>query len=451
MENLMLSEVVSAVRGSFGFPADIKVENISTDTREIGKDSVFIALKGERFDGHDFAAQAMEKGACAVITEKAVAGAKCIIVDSTYRALLDIAGYYKDKFPVKTVAVTGSVGKTTTKDMVSLVVEQKYKTLKTTGNHNNEVGMPKTLFELDSTYEAAVVEMGMSHFEEISRMSMCAKPDVCVITNIGVSHIENLGSRENILKAKLEILDGADYNAPVVLSYDDKLLANAEISENHPKWYYSVKSKKADVYASDIAADDEGISFTINYKSEKYKARINCLGEHNIKNALAAFCVGEILEIPESDIIKAIALFKPEGLRQNIQEINGTKFVVDCYNAAPDSMKASLDVLKQLKKGKSVAVLGDMLELGEKSKEFHKTVGGYVPVSDVDYLLCYGENSVYYIEGAVSKGFDKQKAFHFDDTEKLSCKLKEIIDSNTAVLLKGSRGMKLERVLDYIK
>ena len=454
MENLILSEVISAVRGSFGYPADIQVESISTDTREIGKNSVFIALKGERFDGHDFAPKAMEQGACAVITERAVEGAKCIIVDSTHQALLDLAGFYKDKFSdrLKTVAITGSVGKTTTKDMISLVVEQKYKTLKTMGNHNNEIGMPKTLFELDSTYEAAVVEMGMSHFGEISRMSMCAKPDLCVITNIGVSHIENLSTQENILKAKLEILDGASYEAPIVLSYDDKLLSKAEISPNHKVWYYSIKSKKADVYATGVNSDSEGVDFTINYSGKKYKARINCPGEHNVKNALAAFCVGEILEIPEEKIIKAIGLFKPEGLRQNVQEINGVRFIVDCYNAAPDSMQASLDVLRQSKgEGKGFAVLGDMLELGEKSKEFHKNVGEFVPGCGVDYLLCFGENSEYYIESAVSKGFDKENAFHFDSLEALSAKLEQMVETGDTVLLKGSRGMKLETVLELIK
>ena len=220
--NLPMKELVN-MPGLLRLTA-VVIQNL-TDTRTIKPGSLFIALKGENFDGHNFAAKAMELGAEAVVTERPVEGARCMIVDSTARALLDIAGYYRSKFDVKVVGVTGSVGKTTTKDMIALVVAQKYKTLKTQGNHNNEIGMPQTLFGLDSSYEAAVIEMGMSHQGEISRMSMSCQPDVAVITNIGISHIENLGTQENILKAKLEILDGAAYDAPLILCRDDKLLA----------------------------------------------------------------------------------------------------------------------------------------------------------------------------------------------------------------------------------
>ena len=447
MEKLKLAEIISAVNGSYGYPADVTVTSISTDTRTIEKDSVFIALKGERFDGHDFAQKAMELGAAAVITEKAVPGARCVIVDSTAKALLDLAGYYRNKFSIKTVGVTGSVGKTTTKDMIALVVSQKYKTLKTEGNHNNEIGLPQTLFGLDSTFEAAVIEMGMSHFGEISRLSMCAQPDVCVITNIGVSHIENLGSQENILKAKLEILDGAKYDAPLIISKDDKFLAKAEISSSRKVLYYSVSKKDCDVYAGGIKSDGEGISFDIHYDGEKYSARINCLGEHNVKNALAAFCVGIVLEIPPEDIVKGIALFKPEGMRQNITEKKGVRFIVDCYNAAPDSMKASLSVLDQAQaSGKRYCVLGDMLELGKNSKQYHKTVGEYVASSKADVLYCFGEYSAFYIEGAVKKGFNEENCKHFQSREDLAECLKKQLKEGDAVLLKGSRGMKLEEV-----
>lgn len=447
MEKMSLSEIISAVNGSYGYPADTMVTSISTDTRTIEKDSVFIALKGERFDGHDFAEKAMEMGAAAVITERAVQGARCIIVDSTAKALLDLAGYYRNKFNVKTVGVTGSVGKTTTKDMIALVVSQKYKTLKTEGNHNNEIGLPQTLFGLDNSYEAAVIEMGMSHFGEISRLSMCAQPDVCVITNIGVSHIENLGSQENILKAKLEILDGAKYEAPLILSKDDKLLAKAEINSDRKVYYYSVSKKNCDVYASSVKTDGEGINFNIHYDGKKYPARINCLGEHNVKNALAAFCVGIVLEIPAEDIVKGISEFRPEGMRQNITEKNGVKCIVDCYNAAPDSMKASLSVLSQAKtEGKRICVLADMLELGKNARQYHAKVGEYVAASKADYLLCFGENSECYIEGAVKKGFNAENCRHFENRDDLASYLKEIIKSGDTVLFKGSRGMKLEEV-----
>lgn len=451
MEKLNLSEVIRACHGSFGYPADIEISDISTDTRTIRENSLFIALKGERFDGHDFAAKAMELGAAAVVTERNVEGAKCLIVDSTAQALLDIAGYYRDKFDIPVVGVTGSVGKTTTKDMIALVVSQKYNTLKTQGNLNNEIGMPKTLFELDNSHTAAVIEMGMSHKGEISRMSMCCKPDICVITNIGVSHIEYLGSQENILKAKMEILDGSKYGAPLILCKDDKLLAKAEIYSDRKVYYYSIGKKDCDVYASNIKTCENGVDFTVNYKGGKIPARINCLGEHNVKNALAAFCVGLELEISPEDIVRGIGLFKPEGMRQNVRTENGITYILDCYNAAPDSMKANLAVLAQVEcTGKRYCVLGDMLELGKDSAKYHKTVGEYVPLSAADELLCFGENSVCYIDGAKEKGFDAEKARHFDSREALADYLKGKVTKGDAVLFKGSRGMKLEEVFNII-
>ena len=452
MEKLMLSEIIQAVRGSYGYPADVEVKDISTDTRTITEGSLFIALKGANFDGHDFAAQAMEAGAVAVVTERPVDGARCLIVDSTSQALLDAASYYRSRFDIPLVGITGSVGKTTTKEMIWSVMSKSFKTLKTEANHNNEVGMPKTLLELDSTHQAAVIEMGMNHKGEISRMSTSCKPTVCVITNIGVSHIENLGSQEGILKAKMEILDGASADAPLILSRDDRILSKVQVYGDRKIWYYSVSKKDSDVYASDIAADSKGISFTIHYAREKLPARINCLGEHNVKNALAAFCVGAALGMDNADIIAGLADFRPEGMRQNIIEENGVTYILDCYNAAPDSMKASLSVLGQVSvRGRRIAVLGDMLELGKGSTRYHRTVGEYVKNSKTDILLCFGKNSNYYIEGACDKGFDRANTAHFDSREELAEHLKGILKEGDAVLFKGSRGMKLEEVYEAIK
>ncbi len=452
MEKLKLSEIIKAAGGSFGYPADVEISSVSTDTRTIEKNSLFIALKGANFDGHDFAAQAMELGAAAVVTEKPVEGARCLIVDSTAQALLDIAGYYRNKFNIPLVGVTGSVGKTTTKDMIAAVVSEKYNTLKTQGNLNNEVGMPKTLLGLDNSIEAAVIEMGMNHKGEISRMSVSCRPTVCVITNIGVSHIENLGSQENILKAKLEILDGAAYDAPLILCRDDKLLYKAEIYSGRRVYYYSVSKKDCDVYATNITAESGGVEFDINYEGGRLHAKINCPGEHNVKNALAAFCVGLVLDIPPEDIIKGLAAFKPEGMRQNVITEKGITYILDCYNAAPDSMKAGLSVLAQAKaEGKRYCVLGDMLELGKNSAKYHRTVGEYVKGSKADELLCFGEYSKNYIEGACDKGFDREKTKHFDTREELAQYLKENVKEGDAVLFKGSRGMKLEEVYELMR
>ncbi len=447
MEQIRLSEIVKAVNGSYGYDADMMIDNISTDTRTINEGSVFLALKGARFDGHDFAAKAMELGAQAVITERAVEGARCIIVDSTAKALLDLAGYYRDRFDIHLVGVTGSVGKTTTKDMIALVVAQKYKTLKTQGNLNNEIGMPKTLFGLDKDTQAAVIEMGMSARGEISRMSMCCKPTVCVITNIGVSHIEKLGSQENILAAKLEILDGAKQGAPLILSMDDKFLANAEVHGLRKVYYYSVKNKNCDVYAKNIISKGGGVNFDICFGMQIVHARLNCIGVHNVKNALAAFCVGLALEVPVDDILTGIESFRPEGLRQNITRKSGINFVVDCYNAAPDSMKSSISMLDQVETdGMRYCILADMLELGEKSSEFHKTVGKYVAQSNADRLYCYGELARNYIIGAVENGFDRNRCMHFSDRDELADYLKSKLKNGDSVLLKGSRGMALEEV-----
>lgn len=450
MERMTLAEIIKAVDGSYGFPADVEVNSISSDTRTIKEGSVFVALKGEHFDGHDYAKAAMEKGAAAVISERAIDGARCIIVDSTGKALLDLAGYYRRKFNIPLIGITGSVGKTTTKDMIANVVSEQYNTLKTQGNKNNEIGLPTTLFGLEKTHTAAVIEMGMSHLGEISRLSMCCQPTMAVITNIGYSHIENLGSRENILKAKLEILDGTDYSAPLILCKDDKMLCSAEIHGGRRVIYYSVNRRDCDVYATDINNNSDSVSFVIHYSEGEVNAVINCMGVHNVKNALAAFCVGRELNIPPEKIIAGIAKYKPEGLRQNIKISEGKTFIVDCYNASPDSMQAAVSVLDDVvvkNGGKRYCVLADMLELGEMSKKLHKIVGGFVAASKCDELLCFGENSVYYIDGAVKKGFDRQKCHHFDSREEMAEYLKANLKENDAVLFKGSRGMKLEEVV----
>ena len=456
MEGMKLSEIVKAVGGSFGFPADMDIEitSVSTDTRTIGAKSVFLALAGENFDGHDYGAKAMELGAEAVIAERPIQGAKCIIVDSTAKALLALANYYRKKFDIPLVGVTGSVGKTTTKDMIALVVSKKYKTLKTEGNLNNEVGLPKTLFGLDNSTQAAVIEMGMNHFGEISRLSMCCEPTIAVITNIGHSHIENLGSQEGILKAKMEILDGADYNAPLVLSMDDKLLSKLEPRHGRSIVFCSVKKKNADVYASKIAADSEGVSFTINYDGGSVPVRLNCLGEHNVRNALTAFAVGKLLDIDPQLMAEAIGEFRPQGIRQNIREVRGMTFIVDCDNAAPDSIKAGLSSLDQIavgEGGRRVAVLSDMLELGTKSRSLHKLAGEYVGASKADMLFCCGSDATYYVDGAVKKGMPAENCRHFESKQEMTDALKAELHEGDAVLFKASRGMKLESVVDALE
>ncbi len=463
MEKMTLTEIVQAVDGSFGYPSDIEITSVSTDTRTIKPNSVFIALKGESFDGHDYGARACELGAQAVISERAIEGAKCIIVDSTERALLQLASYYRRKFSIPMVGITGSVGKTTTKDMIALVLSKKYNTLKTEGNHNNEIGLPLTLFGIEDSTEAAVIEMGMSHLGEISRLSMCCEPTAAVITNIGHSHIENLGSQQGILKAKMEILDGADYMAPLILSADDKLLSQIESHHGRRLIFYSIKKKTADVYASDIKMDEGGTSFNINWASGaatgtanggKQAARVNCPGEHNVKNALAAFCVGLTLDIPPKDMIEAIAQFRPQGIRQNIKDVHGMKFIVDCYNAAPDSIKAALSTLTQITNksgGRKVVVLSDMLELGKQSRSLHKLTGEYVASAKANKLYCCGNDARYYVDGAIKKGMSQEDCCYFESKSDMIDTLKRELKQGDVVLFKGSRGMKLEEAVNALE
>lgn len=454
MEELKLSEIVAAVEGSFGYPSDVKISSVSTDTRTIQPRSVFVALKGDKFDGHDFGAKACELGAEAVIAEHGIEGAKCIIVDSSKRALMQLANYYRRKFDIHLVGVTGSVGKTTTKDMIALALSEKYKTLKTEGNHNNEIGMPMTLFGLDGSYSAAVIEMGMNHFGEISRLSMCCEPTVAVITNIGHSHIENLGSQQGILKAKMEILDGADRMAPMVLSLDDKLLSQIEPRHGRKIVFYSMKKKQADVYASDISADTEGTSFNINYGGKSIAARVNCPGEHNVKNALAAFSVGMLLDIEPQKLVSAIGKYRPEGIRQSIRKVRGMTFMVDCYNAAPDSIKAAMSSLMQIsvpQGGRRIAVLSDMLELGKQSRTLHRTAGEYVASAGADMLFCTGNDALHYTEGAVKKGMPQESCRYFQSKQELTDALKSELHEGDAVLFKASRGMKLEEVVSALE
>lgn len=454
MERLKLSEIVRACHGSFGYPSDIDITDISTDTRTIGENSLFIALKGERFDGHDFARQAVERGAAAAVTERPVEGVRCIIVDSTMKALADIASFYRNRFGgLKLVGITGSAGKTSTKEMIWLVLSEKYNTLKTKGSLNNEIGLPHTLFGIAEDTQAAVIEMGMSHAGEISRLSLIARPELCVITNIGTAHIGNLGSQENILKAKLEILDGASLDAPLIVCLDDRYLAAAELRSGRRKLTYSVSKKEADVFASDIRRDENGSDFVINYSGGKIDARVNAAGDHNIKNALCAFYVGMYYGVEPENAVRAIASFKTDGIRQNCVVRDGIRLMLDCFNASPEAMKAALEVFRNASacgpqgvKGRKIAVLADMLELGKGSKAYHRSVGEFFALCGADLLVCYGEGAAQYAVGAEKKGFDRERCVCFTEREELVGFLKANLRQGDLVLLKGSHGMKLDGV-----
>lgn len=447
MEKLQLSEIAAAVGGTASFEAE--VNDICTDTRKLETGCLFLALRGANFDGHQFVQKAISDGAVAAVTDHPIADFPCIVVPDTGTALLQIAAYYRRKFSPILVGVTGSVGKTTTKEMIALVLSAAFETLKTQGNLNNEIGLPKMLLHLAPKHKAAVIEMGMSHFGEIHRLSCATQPTIGVITNIGFSHIENLGSQEGILKAKMEILDGMEPDAPLVLNVDDPHLAPFVEQLDRPVYTYGLETKTADVTAEDVQEGDNETTFTIVTKDGRtFPTVLPCVGMHNVMNALAAFCVGRICSIAPDVICKALADYQPIPFRQNIEQRGPYTVIVDCYNASPDSMRAALYVLRQMKgEGRRVAVLGDMLELGKLSPKLHSMVGDMATASHLDQLFCYGKESIAIARAAAAAG---TSVFHTEDQIELCSAIRAYLRPGDVLLFKASRGMHLEDCMEEI-
>lgn len=445
MEVLTLSEIAKACGGEFS--KDAEINSVCIDTRKITKGCIFVCIKGERFDAHQFADEAIEKGAAAVmICEDIDINGAYVKVDDTAKALLQLAGYYRRKFNIPVVGLTGSVGKTTTKEFTYLVVNSKFNAIKTLGNLNNEIGLPQMLFQIDNATEAAVIEMGMNHFGEISRLSTAARPTIGLITHIGVSHIEYLGSREGILKAKLEILDGLSEDAPLILNGDNDLLKTVK-SDEHKIYFYGIEDN-ADFKAEDIKEINGNTEFIVSYFGKKQKITVPVIGIHNVYNALAAFAVGYCLDIEAELAAAAIASYKPEGMRQKSVVINGITSIEDCYNASPDSMKAALQTLSATSGNKKIAVFSDMFELGDYSETAHKNVGEMCAEFNADYLLCFGSESKHTINGAKANGMEN--AFWFETQEELVDKIDEIAESGDVIVFKASRAMHLENVISEL-
>ena len=449
MESIQLRQIAQALRTDC--PADCAISNIVTDTSQVTPGALFVAIKGERFDGHDFAPKAEELGAAAVLGERPLpVGIPVLQVASTRSALIELARWYRGLFHTFVVGVTGSVGKTSTKDMICSVLQMSGRTLKTMGNLNNGIGLPKTIFRLDSSYKNAVIEMGMSHAGEISLLTRAARPSVGVITNIGVSHIENLGSKENILKAKLEITEGMSSTAPLVLNADDKLLAEVYNQLERDIIYYGIDSSTADVQAVNIREQDGCTIFGIRFYGKMVTAMIPVLGRHNVYNALAAFSVGLAAGMSPDDIVEGLRTYAPSAMRQNIIRLpNGITVIADCYNASPDSMKASLSVLDGFRKAKRrVAVLGAMLELGSFAEEMHRKVGRYVARNQIDALFVIGEHAGAMEESALASRHLLTR--RFETREEMASYLRVWLRPGDAVLYKASRGMRLEEVIEAV-
>lgn len=429
---------------------DIEITNICTDSRDVKPGSIFVALCGEKFDGHAFVKTAMENGALwAVVQKEGDYGTdKLLFVNTTRQAFLDIAGLYRSKFSPKVIAVTGSVGKTTTREMIASVIKSRYKTLKTENNLNNEVGVPKTILELDESIEAMVLEFGMVNLGEIRELTLPAKPDIAVITCIGTCHIENLGSRENIKKAKFEIIEGLKKGGTLLLNKDNDMMKDICLPDYNVV-YYAVGDASADIRAKDIVERDGETDFTILFEGKEYPAHIPAMGEHNVLNALAGFGAGIAAGIEPEQCALALANFKNTGMRQKVQICRGIKVVEDCYNANPDSMKAALSTLgaQKLPEGaRKIAVLGDMLELGTVAESSHYETGK-LAAENADLLFCFGELSRLIAAGAWRNGM-RETSFHFETKEELSEKLRKTAKPGDIIWLKASRGMRFEDIAE---
>lgn len=445
MRKISLQQVAEAVGGEYNRNAEIT--EVCIDSRLCRPGCLYVAIKGENFDGHDFVAAAFENGAVAAIIHHDVDVEGAFVrVKDTHRALIALAHWYRMTFDIPVVGLTGSVGKTTTKEMTWFVLNEKYNSLKTEGNLNNNIGLPRTLLRLEDDTQAAVIEMGMGNMGEISELSHIAEPTVAIISNIGVSHMETLGSRENILKAKLEILDGLREDCPILLNGDDPYLVGAVIEE-HPVFYYGIDDKTCDYRAINIEQKDETTEFDIVYDGGKIQhAVIPTIGRHNVYNALAAFGTGMKLGVTPDEAVRGLAKYVPSGMRQRIKTVGGIKFIEDCYNASPDSQRAALKMLSEMRAERKIAVLGDMLELGAISEDSHRNAGLLAAKAKIDVLMTYGERSVATAEKARECGLSQ--SYDFVDKGLLADKLFEILKPGDAVLFKASRGMALEDIIN---
>lgn len=449
MQKFTIEQVRAACGGEYLEYGEGDISNVTIDSRTAGSGSLFVAVKGENTDGHNYIDKAFENGALAALTEQDNKFGKnaLIKVDNTVEALGRIAKAYKLKYNIPTVGVTGSVGKTTTKDMIAAVMSCMGCCLKTKGNYNNELGLPLTVFGIEDYHKSAVLEMGMSARGEISYLSDIARPDVAVITNVGMSHIENLGSREAILAAKMEICDHFSDENLLIINGDCDMLRKVEKDKPYKIIVYGM-SDTADIRAENIHDNGmEGSSFTVIAENACFDVKVKTPGMHNIYNALAAATVGLHYGIAPGRIAEAIENYEPTSMRMTVEETAGITLINDCYNASPDSVRASLAVLGKTS-GRRVAVLGDVYELGEYAEKAHFDMGQMCE-GTVDVLLCAGENAKYIADGAKKAGISEIE--YFPNTQKAAEAVNSIVKDGDTVLVKASRAMKFEVICDTLK
>ena len=429
---------------------DPKYENIeflgaNNDTRIIKPGQLFIVLQGAR-DGHDFIPSAMEKGAAAALCSRSVGDFPCIIVENPRIALGQIAKAELQRIGCKVVAVTGSVGKSTTKEMVATVLESTYRTAKTPANHNNDIGMPMAILAMAEDTQVAVLEMGMNHFREIAYLSEIAQPDIGAIVNIGTMHIEYLGTVEGIRTAKLEILEGMKPDGKLILNGDDPMLAPLPEQPEREVVYYGSHGHNYPVQARDVMEQDGVLSFRVSDRKENFLVELALEGLHFVPDALTAITVGLMLDVPVVRIQERLSMFRNMAGRQEIYQAGGYTIIADCYNAGPESMAAALAVLGK-KQGRRIAVLGDMLELGDCAWAEHYKVGR-IAKENADMVLSYGHHGPRVVSGALTGGMSSANARSFETHEEMVQHLKRTAKAGDVLLFKGSRGMHMEKVLE---
>ena len=458
MKNMTLENIEKACGGRYiGTEAEKKTEvlGVVIDSRQVESGYLFVAIPGEKVDGHKFIPDVFAKGAAAVLSEQQLEdpAGPYILVESTTKALRDLAEYYRKSLDIKVVGITGSVGKTSTKEMIASVLSEKYRVLKTEGNYNNEIGLPLTIFKIRAEHEVAVLEMGISEFGEMHRLATMANPDICVITNIGLCHLENLKTRDGILKAKTESFAHLKKDGIAILNGDDdKLSTIRQVGDKEPVFYgmeekmeYREDAKKS-VYATGVEnLGLYGMQARIHTPEGERDVRIPIPGEHNVYNALAATAVGLSLGLSLDQISSGILKAKTIGGRTNLLNTGSMTVIDDCYNANPVSMKASIDVLATAE-GRKIAVLGDMGELGENEKKLHYEVGEYLAKKEIDVLFCAGELSEE-IAKAAQKESKTCEVYYFKTRDALLEQLLPFLKKGDTVLVKASHFMEYPKIV----
>lgn len=435
------------------------INTISTDTRTIKEGSLFIPLIGENFDGHMFIKDAIKNGANAVLIQEdrfkdidMLQNISAIQVKDTLKALKQIAYYYRNLFNIPFIGVTGSVGKTSTKDLISGVLSSKYDVHKNIGNFNNEIGLPMTLFNLENQHQISVLEMGMSAYGEILDLVNIVSPEIGVITNIGVSHIEHFGSKENIMKAKMEIATNlANGNYLLVNGDDEHLKSINKDDKDYEVIFYGLSSSN-DFYPIEVEnLSERGSKFTVDIEGRPVTFKIKQLGLHNVYNGLAAVWIGLKYGMTAEEIQNGLDSFEPSKMRLEVIEKGNMKIINDAYNASPDSMKSAIDVLQTIKANRKIAVLGNMFEMGNFAEEGHRSVGEYLAKKGINMLITVGDMANWIGQEAKENGMDEKNIFAVPNNIEAINILEKYINENDAILVKGSRGMTMEEIVRFLQ